>query len=178
MRLQNCSGRRCPSVWAGQKCVRSMDNSWDVLFCTARSGRGKTGLICHTQCKQGGDPDSAASYSHAAVEELARRSCRAADLGFVRVRSSPVVYGPKPALFWRQTFPHNPCAFKKWPRSSGVRREFCISSLWKSHYPWKDIFWTCKPGNRVLSGSVPHHLLVHLSNPLTNPCPESLLGKL
>lgn len=114
-----------------------MDNSRDVLFCTARSGRDQTGPVCHTQCKHEVIPTQ---LPVVATEELARLSCRAANLGFVRVRSSPVACGPQPALSWRQTFPHDPRAFKKGPRSSGVRREFCISSLWKSHYLWKDIF--------------------------------------
>lgn len=74
--------RLSPALWAAQKRVRSVHNSRDVLFCTARSGRGQTGLICHTQCKQRGDPDSAASCSHAATEKLCQTELSSCKFGF------------------------------------------------------------------------------------------------
>lgn len=68
---------------------RSVENSRDVLFCTARSGRGQTGLICHTQCKQRGDPDSAASCSHAATEKLCQTELSSCKFGFCEGQVEP-----------------------------------------------------------------------------------------
>lgn len=155
-----------------------MDNSWDVLFCTARSGRGQTGPICHTQCKH--------EVILIQLPVVAMQPWKNLPDGAVGLQIWGL-WGSGQALWLTvpsQLFSEDKCFHTTLVLSRNDREVLVwdVNSVFlpsENHIICEKIFfWTWRPGNRLLSGSVPHHLLIHLSNPLTNPCPESLLGKL
>lgn len=156
-----------------------MDTSQDTLFCTEPSGRGKTGRICHTQCKHKVIPIP--------LLVVAMQPWRRLQDGAVRMQIW-VLRGsgraPWHIVVTSQLFSEEK-HFRTTPARSRNDQEVLVWDMSTGFLPsenhiicGKIFFWTWRPGNRLLSGSVPHHLLVHLSNPLTNPCPESLFGKL